>query len=127
MLTWAPRPACQKDLFKPRDKAGAEDSTDKVAHTYLRQLHVQSGQPDQHSPACTSAHLHHLRHSAAAPPLHGPCPETAAQLAAFALTPLGQRCVVWRNCKVRRAVRASYAGRLCRLLAECRRFRHRRH
>lgn len=32
-------------------------------------------------------------------PWHRPCPATAAQLAAFALTPLGQRCAVWRNSK----------------------------
>ena len=115
MLTWAPRPAGHKDLFKPRDEAAAEASTDKVAHTYLCQLHVQPGQPDQQSPAGRSAHLHNLRHSDAGPPLHGPCQETAAPLAAFAFTPRGQRCVVWRNCKVRRAAHASYAGCLCRL------------
>ena len=115
MLTWAPRPACQKDLFKPRDEAAAEASTDKVAHTYPRQLHVQLGQPDQQSPDGRSAHLHNLRHSDAGPPLHGSCQLTAAPLAAFELTPRGQRCVVWRNSKVRRAARVSYAGCLCRL------------
>ena len=35
-------------------------------------------------------------------PWHRPCPATAAQLAVFALTPLGQRCAVWRNSQVRR-------------------------
>ncbi len=35
-------------------------------------------------------------------PWHRPCPETAAQLAAFALTPLGQRSEIWRHSKVRR-------------------------
>ncbi len=34
-------------------------------------------------------------------PWHRPCPAMAALLAVFALTPLGQRCVVWRNAKVR--------------------------